>query len=589
MSRARWTWAAFGLALALVLAAMGWVSLALLRADRGNREAGRRAAREETLRLALWRLDSALAPLVGSEGARAWHEYRPFFPAERAYNRLFAEIQPGEVLVPSPLLMGAGTHARLHFQLAPDGSLGSPQVPRGNMRDLAESGYTDHEAIDEAARLLERLDAFLDRQALAAALGPAPGIEPAAPQSQERLEYSARALVNRQTAETLNAANINAQRFAPVAASPASVSLRPLWLAGELLLVRRIAAGREELIQGCWLDWPGLRKNLLAAIADLLPAAVLEPVDGRPAAAEAGLLATLPVRLLCGPAPAAAADGPTPLQLSLLVAWVCTLLAAAGAALLLAGALNLSERRGAFVSAVTHELRTPLTTFRLYTDILAGGMITDGSKRYAYYQTLRDQAGRLGHLVENVLAYARLEKTGRPGRPAPIVLDALLERARGRLEERARQAGMALRLAAASAAPAAKVCADPDAVERILFNLVDNACKYAAGGVEKAVDVDIRIAARWLIIAVRDFGPGISSAEARRLFRPFARSAREAAGHAPGVGLGLALSRRLARGMRGELRLAAGDGPGSRFELLLPLADQGLAREFLLRPHGGAP
>ena len=57
----------------------------------------------------------------------------------------------------------------------------------------------------------------------------------------------------------------------------------------------------------------------------------------------------------------------TPTQIALVFAWVCVLLAAAAVGMLLNGAVSLSERRAAFVSAVTHELRTPLTTFRMYT------------------------------------------------------------------------------------------------------------------------------------------------------------------------------------------------------------------------------
>jgi len=68
---------------------------------------------------------------------------------------------------------------------------------------------------------------------------------------------------------------------------------------------------------------------------------------------------------------------------------------------------------------------------------------------------------------------------------------------------------------------------------------------------------------------MRDHGPGIEPREARRLFRPFTKSARDAANSAPGVGLGLALCRRLARAMGGELDLASVPGAGACFTLRL--------------------
>src|SRR5207237_3736092 len=112
--------------------------------------------------------------------------------------------------------------------------------------------------------------------------------------------------------------------------------------------------------------------------------------------------------------------------------------------LLLAGVASLSERRGAFVSAVTHELRTPLTTLRMYTEMLSEGMVADETQRRTYLQTLRAEADRLGHLVENVLAYSRLERKRAGYEVSPAPLGQALGRAIQRLEERARQAGMAL-------------------------------------------------------------------------------------------------------------------------------------------------
>lgn len=114
--------------------------------------------------------------------------------------------------------------------------------------------------------------------------------------------------------------------------------------------------------------------------------------------------------------------------MSLLIAWACVLLGAAAVVLLLRGAVTLSERRGAFVSAVTHELRTPLTTFRLYAEMLAEGMVADENKRAGYFSRLREQADRLSHLVENVLAYARLARGRSDCRPQILTLGELIGR-----------------------------------------------------------------------------------------------------------------------------------------------------------------
>ena len=115
------------------------------------------------------------------------------------------------------------------------------------------------------------------------------------------------------------------------------------------------------------------------------------------------------------------------------------------------------------------------------------------------------------------------------------------------------------------------LCTDPAAVEQILFNLVDNACKYASHGDDKRIHLEISASSRHIEFRVRDHGPGISRQGQRKLFLPFSKSVHEAASTAPGVGLGLALSRRLARDLGGSLELKeALENPGAAFVLKLP-------------------
>jgi signal transduction histidine kinase len=259
----------------------------------------------------------------------------------------------------------------------------------------------------------------------------------------------------------------------------------------------------------------------------------------------------------------------------LVMAWACVLLAALAVAVLVKGAVSLSERRAAFVSAVTHELRTPLTTFRLYTEMLEEGRVSGEERRRQYLVTLHAEAERLCHLVDNVLAYARLER-GRPGGQLESVnLRDFLAQVADRLSDRAGQAGMHLVVRDAQCAgtssprPPDNVQADASAVEQILLNLVDNACKYAACAEDRAIEIDAAIAPPWATIRVRDHGPGLSADERRVLFKPFHKSARRAAESAPGVGLGLSLSRRLARDMGGDLRLDESVTSGACFVLTL--------------------
>ncbi len=354
---------------------------------------------------------------------------------------------------------------------------------------------------------------------------------------------------------------------------------RPLWVGKRLLFARRVTAGSDVMVQGCWLDWDKIRTNLLEQVGDLLADVNLIPVNPKSNVDSARMLATLPVQIVV-PEPmgveslnvvgAIPVNVTSPIRMSLWFAWGCLSVAAIAVAALLLGVVTLSERRGAFVSAVTHELRTPLTTFRMYSEMLSEGMIRDTKQQNHYLQTLRVEADRLSHLVENVLAYARLER-GRPGgRREDVTIGALLDRTQSRLEDRSGQGEMQFVIDAQPDDGALTLHTDPAAVEQVLFNLVDNACKYASAAEDRRIHLRVIQNESGTGFEVSDHGPGIPPESARRLFRPFHKSCDDAAVTAPGVGLGLALCRRLASDLGGTLEIAPPRFEGATFLFKLP-------------------
>jgi signal transduction histidine kinase len=595
-------WMLFAVCLVVGLVAMVWISMAVLRLDAAEAQARRQAHEEENVRLALWRMDSMLAPMIAQETARPYFAYSPFIPAEQAYTRMFAQIRHGEVLVPSPLLAWESPLVLVHFQFDGEGQASSPQAPAGEMRAIA-ARFTSFERMDEAGEMLQKLEGMLDRQRLLAALpeeaadqvfsraagGYAellagnsinasksmPAQQAAGVQQQEQAARSINEFHNR-TDNTLRQQNLefNLQRGNWRKSDDGIVEgriiegvMRPLWVDDALVLARRVNVNGQVYVQGCWLNWPAIRGMLLEQVADLLPSAGLEPAgdERRPLR----LLASIPVLLTPGAVQATAPTAMSPIRLTLIAAWAGVFVGAAALGLLVWGAMRLSARRGAFVSAVTHELRTPLTTVSMYAEMLENGMVRDEAQRRQYLGTLRAEAQRLGHLVENVLAYSRIERGRASGRSQELTLSQLLEVAGQRLAGRAEQAGMSLEIAVADGGDVA-VRADASAVEQILFNLVDNAAKYASGAADRRIRLQGAPDGRCAVIRVADGGPGIATAQRRRLFRPFGKSASEAAHSAPGVGLGLALSRRLAREMGGDLVLEPANGVGASFALRLP-------------------
>lgn len=238
---------------------------------------------------------------------------------------------------------------------------------------------------------------------------------------------------------------------------------------------------------------------------------------------------------------------------------------------LLAFYARLERRRSDFVSAVTHELRTPLTSFQLMTEMLKNKLVSP-EKAEEYHAALYDESRRLSHLVENVLAFARLTRGKVRGRmdsgPCRELLGAQFEKA----AERLRTAGFKVTVTQDKHTDLISLKTDLISLEQILTNLADNAAKYARTAEKPAVNLSVVRKHDSLAIRFADNGPGIA-ADVRRsgLFRPFSRSADSDKGRRPGVGLGLALSRDIARSVGGELALEKSDEHGTTFLLTLPL------------------
>ena len=152
-----------------------------------------------------------------------------------------------------------------------------------------------------------------------------------------------------------------------------------------------------------------------------------------------------------------------------------------------------------------------------------------------------------------------------------VPAEELVARVQAELGRRCATAGCALGLEVEPIAGGA-VHVDPQAVEQILLNLVDNAIKYADGA---AIVLRGRLGAGELQLEVADGGPGIAAVDRAAIFRPFRRGVRERTGETPGLGLGLAIAHGLALAMGGQLELIATSAAGTTFRLRLPLVDRG--------------
>jgi signal transduction histidine kinase len=227
-------------------------------------------------------------------------------------------------------------------------------------------------------------------------------------------------------------------------------------------------------------------------------------------------------------------------------------------------ARSLEERadyiRG-FASHVSHEFKTPLAAIQGAVELLRTHDATmQPEKRVRFLGNVAADAVRLERLVRRLLELARADVL----QPAGVAAD--VSRIAADVAARYRENGLSVDVAAVSGGVRAAI--DPDTLDSVLSSLLDNARQHGGGTVRMRVAVDERRngAMPSAMIRVADEGPGISAANAAKVFDPFFTTARDRGG----TGLGLTIARSLVDAHGGTICLVATER-GAAFEILLPL------------------
>ncbi|MEZ5940092.1 MAG: HAMP domain-containing sensor histidine kinase [Planctomycetaceae bacterium] len=578
MKRPLHVWSVFSLVSVILVASAGWFSVRYVRNEEARIQAQLSSEQDQSIRLALWRMDSLVIPLIAAEAAKSPESF---------------ESQGVVFVGDAAPVTNSSRYVLLNFQACTDGSVTSPQVVVSQLASDPEL-QQQQVAIEplNAQERLSELQQSLNVVELTSLLPEAPVItgqfdvaangyydnsgsnvfqnddaNPPAIKGQRSEKVIADYNTRQVRLQQLVQQNAISNFAIPISPMTSMGTSQPLWLGGRLLIARRAQIGGLDVVQGVWLDWDALRRDLLEEIDDLFPDARLEPIIAADSETTGNVLAAIPVALLVDDV-VVTRSGWSNQTVALIGAWLGLVVAIGSVGYLLYAVSSLSERRAAFVSAVTHELRTPLTTFQLYSDMLAEGVIQDPQQQKEYLETLRSEATRLGHLVENVLAYARLEN--RPRAPQQLMSFAdLMQQIIPRLKQRT--VSIEGTFQSPADFPEVQVKVDASVIEQILFNLIDNACKYGVRREHAVIGIETTIEGKCVHIDVFDNGPGIDPNVKNRLFQPFSKSDREAAATVPGLGLGLSLSLGLARQQGGSLTLAETSNPGARFRLMLPV------------------
>lgn len=230
------------------------------------------------------------------------------------------------------------------------------------------------------------------------------------------------------------------------------------------------------------------------------------------------------------------------------------------------------KSRRDFIANVSHELRTPLTSIQGYVETLVDEPTPNAETTREFLGIILKNATRMNRLTEDLLALATVESPDYFLTAQPVASSALVRDAIAALGGIVMDSDVRLESAGA---PDLKVLADPDAMNQVFGNLIENALKYAKA--TPRIEVGARALEDAVEFYVRDFGTGIASEHLDRIFERFYRVDKARSRESGGTGLGLAIVKHIVESHGGRAWAESELGAGASFHFTLPLAeaDQG--------------
>ena len=236
---------------------------------------------------------------------------------------------------------------------------------------------------------------------------------------------------------------------------------------------------------------------------------------------------------------------------------------------------RLNQLKDDFLSTVSHELRSPMATIKMATQMLEisleslGILKTDSRDISRYLKILQEEGQREINLIDDLLDLARLDAETEPLYLSPISLQLYIPHLAEPFFERTKQQQQQLSIHIPEDLPLFTM--DLPYLERILTELLHNACKYTPSG--ETITVSAQATEATLEIWVSNSGVEIAAAECDRIFDKFYRIPNSDPWKHGGTGLGLALVKKLTERLGGQISVTSGEGQttfGLTFRLAIP-------------------
>jgi len=258
--------------------------------------------------------------------------------------------------------------------------------------------------------------------------------------------------------------------------------------------------------------------------------------------------------------------------------------------------VRMERMRADFVANASHELRTPLSSLVGFVETLMGSAKDDAEARERFLPVMLEQGQRMQRLVEDLLSLSRIEMNEHSQPTEAVAVPHVVKRIASALELKAEAKKCPVIVAMDEDLP--MVLGDPDQLNQVFQNLMDNAIKYGRAGTPVTISGEVVAhgpasmpgprRGPCLHVAVRDHGEGIPREHLPRLTERFYRVDRARSRQLGGTGLGLAIAKHVVTRHRGSLVPESVVGEGSTFHVYLPLAPGAHSAPTAPERQGGA-
>ncbi|MEH7307659.1 ATP-binding protein [Neobacillus drentensis] len=227
---------------------------------------------------------------------------------------------------------------------------------------------------------------------------------------------------------------------------------------------------------------------------------------------------------------------------------------------------QLEKMRKDFIANVSHELRTPISMLQGYSEAIVDDIAESQEEKKEMAKVIYDESLRMGRLVNELLDLARMEAGHIQLTMEEMDITAFINRIIHKFQGLAKD--NEIQLYADIANGISSISFDPDRIEQVLTNLIDNAIRHTPKG--GSVNLSVTSEDKGIMIRVKDSGSGIPEEDLPFVFERFYKADKARTRGRAGTGLGLAIAKNIIDAHRGHISVQSKLGQGTTFSFLIP-------------------